>query len=49
VIVDHDTQLEFLTYSRKRDLLSVFFTVLVGDGSTACGWEGGRPAWCATR
>jgi cholesterol oxidase len=32
VIVDGDTQLEFLTYGRHGDLLGLFFTVLVGDG-----------------
>jgi cholesterol oxidase len=33
VIVDGDTQLEFLTYGRRGDLLGLFFTVLAGDGS----------------
>jgi cholesterol oxidase len=33
VIIDGDTQLEFLTYGRSADLLSLFFTVLVGDGA----------------
>jgi cholesterol oxidase len=33
VIVDGDTQLEFLTYGRNADFLSLFFTVLVGDGT----------------
>jgi cholesterol oxidase len=32
VIVDGDTQLEFLTYGRSADLMTLFFTVLVGDG-----------------
>ena len=33
VIVDGDTQLEFLTYGRNADLMGLFFTNLVGDGS----------------
>ena len=32
VIVGGDTQLEFLTYGRNADFMSLFFTVLVGDG-----------------
>lgn len=32
LIVDRDTQLEFLTYGRNADFMSLFFTVLVGDG-----------------
>lgn len=33
VIVDRDTQLELLTYGRHADFMSLFFTVLVGDGT----------------
>jgi cholesterol oxidase len=33
VIVDGDTQLELLTYGRNADFMSLFFTVLAGDGT----------------
>ncbi len=33
VIIDGDTQLELLTYGPHADLMSLFFTVLVGDGA----------------
>lgn len=31
--IDGDTQVEILTYGRKADLYSLFFTMLVGDGN----------------
>lgn len=33
VIVQHDTQIELLTYGRNADFMSLFFTVMVGNGS----------------
>jgi len=33
VHVDHDTHIEFLTYGRRADLLSLLCTVLVGNGN----------------
>ena len=32
IIVDGDTQIEFLTYGPNADLMGLFFTVLTGDG-----------------
>lgn len=31
-IVQHDTQIEFLTYGRNADFMSLMFTLMVGDG-----------------
>ena len=32
ILLDGDTQLELLTYGRRADFMSMFFTVLVGNG-----------------
>ena len=44
VVVDGDTQIEFLTNGRRADMTSVFFTVLTGDGTRL----GRLRAWLAT-
>ncbi len=33
VLLNQDTQVEFLTYGRNADFMSLFFTALVGDGN----------------